>query len=751
MRKPLFCVIDRVLGFRRSRMPVTIFLLLLTVLLSSTFAMETEGQQPASPDSSKVNSAKTADKLMSAKERALHYLKQEKSAPWAIKKDLAKLRAEIAKKGATFTVGLTSVFTKKLSDITGLGPLPPPDKFIPYMREVNKRAAKWEKKNKKKQSEKKLKPGTADAPGDVSAAESTQTAQGAPGVADGSGLLVPSACSPDTAHWSWGERVPPVRHQRNCGSCWAFSAMGTIETSYSIINSGTLDHSEQEAVDCAKDKKGGDAGSCKGGWYYKVFDYLTASGITSEQDTPYQSKNSTCTSKQAKRYGIAYWGFVDESNYSYPHYTPDDTAKLKAAICKHGAVSVVVNASMAFKGYTGGVFNEFSSDRSHPHAVNLVGWDNDKGAWLMRNSWGTFWGEGGYMWIKYGANGIGGIGTYAVAREGDGGTSKGKGVFWTREIEINNAAGTPVQLAIKYLAWRGTEEWAWVPGGSQSDPTTWNYSLPSGQKGILTGNLGSNIRARKAVISARSTDGKTTWPKKTFDVVPDKYYVANAVDVFGLELRSGGVYGKIGDSKKEAGKKGGSGSENVEVTREFAPNGYKVWQGWSTASPKNSLVKSDGVLLELSSTTSGYERKLDFNITGRVQHGGNPKSLQVTLKASSSATGNLEAYFYNWTTKKWVYIGKQEVGESQRVLVFGVVDPVKYLSDNGDVKIRFAQRTKLWKTIAFAGDLTRFKLISLEPKKNSSGGDKGKKKSQDDDGEGKSMKDKMKKWKKKIW
>lgn len=91
--------------------------------------------------------------------------------------------------------------------------------------------------------------------------------------------------------------------------------------------------------------------------------------------------------------------------------------ELKEALCEFGPSAVSVRATDAFAAYTGGVFNENASGAVN-HAVTLIGWDDQKEAWLIKNSWHTNWGstcgygnERGYMCIRYGCNKIG----YAAA------------------------------------------------------------------------------------------------------------------------------------------------------------------------------------------------------------------------------------------------------------------------------------------------------------------------------------------------
>jgi hypothetical protein len=91
-----------------------------------------------------------------------------------------------------------------------------------------------------------------------------------------------------------------------------------------------------------------------------------------------------------------------------------EPAQLKAALLAHGPMAVAVIATPKFDDYKGGVFVEPNPENpknvKHNHEVLLVGWDDTRGAhgaWKIKNTWGSKWGEQGFMWIEYGSNNIG--------------------------------------------------------------------------------------------------------------------------------------------------------------------------------------------------------------------------------------------------------------------------------------------------------------------------------------------------------
>jgi cathepsin L len=170
-----------------------------------------------------------------------------------------------------------------------------------------------------------------------------------------------------------------------------------VEATYMIANERTLDLSEEHQVSTCNQT----AGNCDGGWYHRAFEDYLASGTVDEPVMPYTATSSRCPNPSPLPRRILNWGFVGRDGQN------PTLREIKTAIQEYGPVAVAVNVTPNFQAYTGGVFQQATTGSNLNHAVLIVGWNDQLGAWRIKNSWGTNWGESGYMWIDYNTANIG--------------------------------------------------------------------------------------------------------------------------------------------------------------------------------------------------------------------------------------------------------------------------------------------------------------------------------------------------------
>lgn len=179
--------------------------------------------------------------------------------------------------------------------------------------------------------------------------------------------------------WVSKGKVSKVKNQGSCGSCWAFSATGAIESFY-LFKGQSVTCSEQMLVDCSRSY--GNQG-CNGGWPSNALKYVAAKGLASSSAYPYTGKDGSCKSVSAS---IKISGQKSFSGCS----------ALSSGINSH-PISVAVDATN-WSNYKSGVFSNCKTSLNH--AVLLVGVTS--GNWKIKNSWGTGWGESGYIRMSSG-------------------------------------------------------------------------------------------------------------------------------------------------------------------------------------------------------------------------------------------------------------------------------------------------------------------------------------------------------------
>jgi C1A family cysteine protease len=224
------------------------------------------------------------------------------------------------------------------------------------------------------------------------------------------GTITPEmrAAAPERLDWTeTSGAVSPVKDQSGCGSCWAFSATEGIESAvFQSIGSASPALSTQQIVSCDTVDLG-----CQGGDLKSAFDYVEkAGGIDTEEDYPYTSQDGKSGSCKSSTPVVK----VSEHKFAVPPCTSgscsdQDEDGLKASLAANGPLSICVNA--AWNNYKGGVLNTTCTAGfwDVDHCVQLVGYDTTAPTpyWKVRNSWGTRWGEGGFIRLPMGVNSCG--------------------------------------------------------------------------------------------------------------------------------------------------------------------------------------------------------------------------------------------------------------------------------------------------------------------------------------------------------
>ncbi len=206
-------------------------------------------------------------------------------------------------------------------------------------------------------------------------------------------LALASVALPSSLDWRnyGGNYVTSIKDQGNCGSCWAFATTAALESRKVRANNMSgfdINQSEQVLISC------GGAGNCNGGYIDFASNYIRDAGLPAESCYPYTATNGSCSSAcptyRTLTYNILSWGYIAK--------TVND---MKTALYNYGPVVTTMAVYSDFYSYTGGIYSYTSGGFVGNHAVLAIGYNDAGQYFIVKNSWGTGWGESGYFRIAY--------------------------------------------------------------------------------------------------------------------------------------------------------------------------------------------------------------------------------------------------------------------------------------------------------------------------------------------------------------
>jgi C1A family cysteine protease len=181
----------------------------------------------------------------------------------------------------------------------------------------------------------------------------------------------------------------PIKNQGSCGSCWAFSSVGIVENKINInLNNSTFnkDLSEQDVI------TNNGVGDCDGGNEINALSYIKSTGIVSESCMPYTESNSGSMCAE---------GATEKSKIGNYVKLSASANAIKDTISNQGAVTAYMVTCEDFSSYSGGIYTASWTGNCGWHSMAIVGYSDSEQYWIVKNSWGTGWGESGYIRISY--------------------------------------------------------------------------------------------------------------------------------------------------------------------------------------------------------------------------------------------------------------------------------------------------------------------------------------------------------------
>lgn len=200
----------------------------------------------------------------------------------------------------------------------------------------------------------------------------------------------------------------------NCNTCWAFATVDAMQISRRLaaLRAQKTDFDDDEFLPSARQIIGcmvPENDYCKINWHGEAFSFMVDKGLPLGGTDKYVADKSGHICDPDKYVKALTWDFVSPAPQKV-----STREEIKRALVTYGAVVTMLTFDRCLWLYGSGIFNE-EQNRDGSHIVVIIGWDDAKGAWLIKNSYGKNWGEKGFGWIKYETNNIGQFSAFVVA------------------------------------------------------------------------------------------------------------------------------------------------------------------------------------------------------------------------------------------------------------------------------------------------------------------------------------------------
>jgi len=212
--------------------------------------------------------------------------------------------------------------------------------------------------------------------------------------------VVPSAAPAPPNSWDWRTKngITGPKNEGQCGSCWAMTVAMAIESTY-MVHKGKIHQqalSTQQIIDCDTNDEG-----CNGGEPTTAYQYVVkAGGLATNSFYPYTANDGTCRNLTANELQDPITGYV----LAIPAGSKDEIA-LAGFLASNQPISTAVDAE-SWSTYTGGILMASQCGQNIDHGVQIVAYQGltKNGYWVIRNMWGTDWGEDGFIRLQFGEN-----------------------------------------------------------------------------------------------------------------------------------------------------------------------------------------------------------------------------------------------------------------------------------------------------------------------------------------------------------